>query len=103
MNREAAHMRFSYGPNVMGRLLVRRTSRWKSDPRYIIVDDGSSINDVRILDNYFLIRVERSRAERVYPFTIPNPHMVIHNDGTMAQLELQVLKVYTRLTEHSNV
>ncbi len=99
MNREAAHMRFSYGPSVMGRLLVRRAGRWRSDPAYIVVDDGSSINDVRVLGDYFLVRIERSRAERVYPFTIPNPHMVIHNDSTLAQLELQVQKVYTRLTQ----
>ena len=97
LNREAAHMRFSYGPGVLGKLLATRAKRWQRQPRYIIIDDGTSILDCRELGRYFLVHVNRDRVERVYPFSIPNAEMVVYNDGTLEKLKLWAVKIADRV------
>jgi len=96
---QSQHMRFAYGPGVLGRLLVVRSKRWKSQPDYIVVDDGTSVNDLRELGNYVLIRMDRDRIERVYPFTIPDPHYSIMNSKDVPWLKLQTEKLATDLIE----
>lgn len=86
MMREMQHMRFSYGPSILGDLLKMRCGR----PHFIIVDDCSSILDARALGNYTLITVERSPVERVYPFAVSGPSLMIRNDGTLDDLERKV-------------
>ena len=68
LNLEAMHMRFHYGPGVLGKLLLARSKRWLHAPQYVIVDDGTSVLDCRELGRYFIVQVMRDRVERVYPF-----------------------------------
>lgn len=84
--REQQHMRMSYGPDVLGRLLLTRSQKWLPHPRFIIVDDGTSIQDIRALPSVSLVRINRSNVERVYPFTIPNPDYVLSNKGSLDDL-----------------
>ena len=93
INREAMHMRFSYGPGVLGKLLAARAHRWARSPQFIVVDDGTSILDCRELGGFFLVHVNRDRVERVYPFSIPNPDATITNDGDILRLRLHVIKI----------
>lgn len=90
---EAAHMRFNYGPNVMGNMLKERTKHWRHDPLFVVVDDGVSVLDCRALGDYFLIQIVRDRQERVYPFMIPNADAHVRNDGTLEQLGAQIEKI----------
>lgn len=99
MLREQQHMRFSYGPGILGRLLHVRSQRWKPTPRFIIVDDGTSLNDVRELGKYILIRINRDNMERVYPFTIPNPNYVLSNKGPIGALEYNIEQLVKRIIE----
>lgn len=87
---EAAHMRFNYGPGVMGTLLRKRVGN-TSD--YVVVDDGVSVLDCRALGDYFLVQITRKRLERVYPFMIPDADMYIKNDGTLDDLALSMERV----------
>jgi len=98
INREAAHMRFSYGPGVLGKLLAARSRRWQKQPMYVIIDDGTSGLDCRELGGYFLVHVNRDRVERVYPFAIPDPDMVIYNDGDVTKLRTWAAKIADRVT-----
>lgn len=93
MLREQQHMRFTYGPGILGQLLEKRAAQWKSNPQYIIVDDGTSINDVRALGDYLLVRIDRDTVERVYPFTIPAPKYVISNKGTLMDLHTLAVRL----------
>lgn len=68
INLELAHMRFNYGPGVLGKLLLARSRKWSRPPQYIVVSDGTSVLDCRALGRYFLVQVMRERIERVYPF-----------------------------------
>jgi energy-coupling factor transporter ATP-binding protein EcfA2 len=86
LNLEAMHMRFHFGPGVMGKLLLARVKLWTHAPRYIVVDDGASVLDCRALGRYFLVQIVRDRVERVYPFVIPNADVRVRNDGTIEQL-----------------
>ena len=96
---EAAHLRFNYGPNVVGRLLQARAKQMAIDPKYIVVDDGTSILDCRTLGDYRLIQITRDNIDRVYPFMMPNAHMTIRNNGTVAQLEAKVRLIADKLED----
>lgn len=87
--REMQHMRFSYGPSILGDLLKVRCGM----PHFIIIDDCSSILDARALGNYTLITVERSPVERVFPFAVSGPSLLLHNNGTLDDLERKVEKI----------
>ncbi len=101
--REAAHMRFSYGPGVLGKLLDARSRSNRGDNQFVIVDDGSSITDIQGLESYFLVRIERSKVERVYPFVIPNPDMVVLNDRDVKHLQEKMREVADVLVETLDV
>jgi hypothetical protein len=96
---EAAHLRFNYGPNVMGKMLQTRAKENVINPKYIVVDDGTNVLDCRVLGNYRLIQITRDSVERVYPFMIPNAHVVIRNNGSIAELEVKMKLVADKLEE----
>lgn len=96
---EAAHLRFNYGPNVMGSMLKERTKHWRHNPVYVVVDDGVSMLDCRALGDYFLIQIVRDAQERVYPFMIPNANAHIRNDGTLDDLQAKIAKIATIIEE----
>lgn len=87
---EAAHMRFNYGPGVMGTMLKARV---RSDRKYIVIDDGVSILDCRALGRYFLVQVTRNGRERVHPFVIPNADVYVRNDGSFDDLMASMERV----------
>lgn len=96
---EAAHLRFNYGPNVMGKMLQTRAKENVINPKYIVVDDGTNVLDCRVLGNYKLIQITRDSVERVYPFMIPNAHVIIRNNGSIAELEVKMKLVADKLEE----
>lgn len=96
---EAAHLRFNYGPNVMGKMLQTRAKENVINPKYIVVDDGTNVLDCRVLGNYRLIQITRDSVERVYPFMIPNAHVIIRNNGSIAELEVKMKLVADKLEE----
>lgn len=98
---EAAHLRFNYGPNVMGKLLQTRARENIINPKYIVVDDGTNVLDCRVLGDYRLVQITRDRVERVYPFMIPGAHVTIRNSGTIAELEVK-MKLLADTLEGSN-
>lgn len=98
MLREQQHMRFTYGPSILGRLLMHRSLQWKKRPQYIVVDDGTSYSDVAYLGSYVVIRMSRESVERVYPFEIPNPNYVLSNKGDLNSLNISVDKMTDHIT-----
>lgn len=96
------HMRFSFGPDVLGRLLRDRAMQFKERYEHIIVDDGTSLSDVKALGEYTLIRIDRENSERIYPFTIPNPHYVLPNRGTLTGLEIGVRNIVKNILDTCN-
>lgn len=97
--REQQHMRFAYGPDVLGRLLRIRAEQSSVHPRFVIADDGTSIQDIRALQNVSLIRVNRERIERIYPFTIPNPNYVLPNRGSIDELQHSTRYIAAKIIE----
>jgi len=93
LNLEAMHLRFHYGPGVMGKLLVARANQWTRPPKYIVVDDGASVLDCRELGRYFLVQIIRGGMERVYPFVIPNADVHMRNEGTIEELKAKMEQV----------
>jgi hypothetical protein len=69
------------------------------NPKYIVVDDGTNVLDCRVLGNYRLIQITRDSVERVYPFMIPNAHVIIRNNGSIAELEVKMKLVADKLEE----
>jgi hypothetical protein len=96
---QSQHMRFAYGPGVLGRLLASRIKRYTQPPEYVIVDDGTNITDLRELGQYVLVRMDRDRIERVYPFAIPDPDYSIMNSKGVPWLKQQIEKLAISLTE----
>jgi hypothetical protein len=99
MNLELAHMRFNYGPGVLGKLLLARSKHWSHPPQYVVVSDGTSVLDCRALGRYFLVQVMRDKVERVYPFVIPNADMRVRNDGTVEELGKKMEEVADKVEE----
>ena len=97
MRLEAAHLRFNYGPNIMGKMLRARAKERTISAKYIVVDDGVNILDCRVLGDYKLIQITRDNVERVYPFMIPGAHITVRNNGTIAQLEMKIRLIADRL------
>lgn len=96
---ESAHLRFNYGPVAVGKLLLARVKRRLRVPEYVVVDDGASVLDCRVLGKYYLVQVVRSKVERVYPFVMPNACTCIYNDGTLEQLKKKVEELAREITK----
>jgi hypothetical protein len=101
INLELAHLRFNYGPGVLGKLLLARSSRWSHPSQYIVVSDGTSVLDCRALGRFFLVQIMRDKVERVYPFVIPNANVKVQNDGTLEELEAKMEKVADKIEEEN--
>jgi hypothetical protein len=103
IQREQQHMRFNYGPRVLGVLLRARIEGHKP-PMYCVVDDGVNANDVLGLGQYVLVDVARKSVESAYPFTIPGADFYVRNDGSEDRLRLKMQQLAPRIIERlSNV
>lgn len=99
--REQQHMRFNYGPRVLGSLMKARVEQDKPD--YCIVDDGTNINDINGLGSYTLIDVTRKGVETAFPFTIPGADYYIRNDKAVNDLDTAMRQLAIKLTEESSL
>lgn len=99
IQREQQHMRFNYGPRILGQLLKARVEQVKPD--YCIVDDGNNVNDVNGLGTYTLIDVARKSIESAFPFTIPGADIYIRNDKGLNDLSITMRQLAIKLTEEA--